>query len=44
MMRMVSTLLALEVERTRAPERAGEALVGGFVTRCSTARSTTGAT
>jgi PucR family transcriptional regulator, purine catabolism regulatory protein len=31
MIRMVSTLLALEVERTRAPERAGEALVGGFV-------------
>jgi sugar diacid utilization regulator len=29
--RMVSTLLALEVERTRAPERAGEAAVGGFV-------------
>ena len=31
MIRMVSTLLALEVERTRAPERAGEALVGGFI-------------
>jgi sugar diacid utilization regulator len=29
--RMVTTLLALEVERTRAPERAGEAVVGGFV-------------
>ena len=28
---MVTTLLALEVERTRAPERAGEAAVGGFV-------------
>src|SRR5918992_4214361 len=30
-LRMVATLLALEVERTRAPERAGEAVVGGFV-------------
>lgn len=30
-LRMVTTLLALEVERTRAPERAGEAAVGGFV-------------
>ena len=30
--RMVTTLLALEVERTRAPERAGEAAVGSFVT------------
>jgi sugar diacid utilization regulator len=30
-LRMVTTLLALEVERTRAPERAGEAVVGGFV-------------
>jgi sugar diacid utilization regulator len=29
--RMVTTLLALEVERTRAPERAGEAAAGGFV-------------
>src|SRR5688500_18730036 len=28
---MVTTLLALEVERTRAPERAGEAAVGSFV-------------
>jgi sugar diacid utilization regulator len=28
---MVTTLLALEVERTRAPERAGEAAVGGYV-------------
>ena len=31
MLRLVTTLLALEVERTRAPERAGEAAVGGFV-------------
>ena len=31
MLRMVTTLLALEVERTRAPERAGEAAVGSFV-------------
>ena len=30
-LRMVTTLLALEVERTRAPERAGEAAVGSFV-------------
>ena len=30
-LRMVTTLLALEVERTRAPERAGEAAVGTFV-------------
>jgi sugar diacid utilization regulator len=30
-LRMVTTLLALEMERTRAPERAGEAAVGGFV-------------
>src|SRR5439155_26712483 len=30
-LRMVTTLLALEVERTRAPERASEAAVGGFV-------------
>ena len=30
-LRMVTTLLALEVERTRAPERAGEAAVGGYV-------------
>jgi sugar diacid utilization regulator len=30
-LRMVTTLLALEVERTRAPERGGEAAVGGFV-------------
>ena len=30
-LRMVTTLLALEVERTRVPERAGEAAVGGFV-------------
>jgi sugar diacid utilization regulator len=30
-LRMVTTLLALEVERTRAPEKAGEAAVGGFV-------------
>jgi sugar diacid utilization regulator len=29
--RVVTTLLALEVERTREPERAGEALVGGFI-------------
>ena len=28
---MVTTLLALEVERTRAPERAGEAAVGSFL-------------
>ena len=27
----MTTLLALEVERTRAPERAGEAAVGSFV-------------
>jgi sugar diacid utilization regulator len=31
LLRMVTTLLALEVERTRAPERAGEVVVGGFV-------------
>jgi sugar diacid utilization regulator len=31
LLRMVTTLLALEVERTRAPERAGEAAVGSFV-------------
>ena len=31
MLRLVTTLLALEVERTRAPERAGEAAVGSFV-------------
>ena len=30
-LRLVTTLLALEVERTRAPERAGEAAVGSFV-------------
>src|SRR5688572_28551695 len=30
-LRMVTTLLALEVERTRAPERAGEAAVGGYL-------------
>jgi sugar diacid utilization regulator len=30
-LRLVTTLLALEVERTRAPELAGEAAVGGFV-------------
>src|SRR5436190_13139405 len=30
-LRMVTTLLALEVERTRVLERAGEAAVGGFV-------------
>ena len=30
-LRMVTTLLALEVERTRAPERAGEAAVGTFM-------------
>ena len=30
-LRIVTTLLALEVERTRAPERAGEAAVGSFV-------------
>jgi len=30
-LRMVTTLLALEVERTRAPEEAGEAAVGSFV-------------
>jgi sugar diacid utilization regulator len=29
--RMVTTLIALEVERTRVPERAGEVVVGGFV-------------
>lgn len=29
--RLVTTTLALEVERTRAPERAGEAAVGSFV-------------
>ena len=31
LLRAVTTLLALEVERTRAPELAGEAAVGGFV-------------
>src|SRR3954453_22364722 len=31
LLRLVTTLLALEVERTRAPERAGEAAVGSFV-------------
>jgi sugar diacid utilization regulator len=31
LLRMVTTLLALEVERTRAPDRAGEVVVGGFV-------------
>ncbi len=31
LLRLVTTLLALEVERTRAPERAGEAAVGTFV-------------
>jgi sugar diacid utilization regulator len=31
LLRMVTTLLALEVERTRAPERAGEAAVGSFL-------------
>jgi sugar diacid utilization regulator len=31
LLRMVTTLLALEVERTRAPERASEAAVGSFV-------------
>jgi sugar diacid utilization regulator len=31
LLRMVTTLLALEVERTRAPERAGEAIVRGYV-------------
>jgi sugar diacid utilization regulator len=30
-LRLVTTLLALEVERTRAPELAGEAAVGSFV-------------
>jgi sugar diacid utilization regulator len=30
-LRLVTTLLALEVERTRAPERAGEAAIGSFV-------------
>jgi sugar diacid utilization regulator len=30
-LRTVTTLLALEVERTRAPERAGEAAVGSFL-------------
>ena len=31
LLRMVTTLLALEVERTRAPEQAGEAALGSFV-------------
>jgi DNA-binding PucR family transcriptional regulator len=31
LLRMVTTLLALEVERTRAPERASEAVIGAFV-------------
>src|SRR5205085_11222763 len=31
LLRLVTTLLALEVERTRGPERAGEAAVGSFV-------------
>src|SRR2546421_567673 len=31
LVRMVSTLIALEVERSRAPERASEAAVAGFV-------------
>jgi sugar diacid utilization regulator len=31
LLRLVTTLLALEVERTRAPERASEAAVGSFV-------------
>src|SRR4051794_16176026 len=31
LIRLVTTTLALEVERTRAPERAGEAAVGSFV-------------
>jgi sugar diacid utilization regulator len=30
-LRVVTTMLALEVERTRAPELAGEAAVGGFL-------------
>ena len=41
LLRMVTTLLALEVERTRAPERAGEAAVGSFLRRCWSARSVT---
>ena len=41
---MVTTLLALEVERTRAPERAGEAAVGSFVKAVLEARSTIAAT
>jgi sugar diacid utilization regulator len=31
LVRMVTTLLALEMERTRAPEQAGEAALGSFV-------------
>ncbi|MEX2194073.1 MAG: helix-turn-helix domain-containing protein [Thermoleophilaceae bacterium] len=31
LLRMVGTLIALEVERSRAPERASEAAVGGFL-------------
>lgn len=31
LLRMVATLIALEVERARAPERASEAAVGGFL-------------
>ena len=32
LVRMVGTLIALEVERSRGPERASEAAVGGFLT------------
>jgi sugar diacid utilization regulator len=31
LLRMISTLIALELERSRAPERASEAAVGGFL-------------